>query len=231
MARLLTAAEMAEQALAQVGVFSVYDSGPDAASFDRTLLRLDLLLSETVGSYNFWWFTPVSEEISVNVNQVEYDLNALLDSDLQFIQHAFLVRNGKQTELTQLRRSKYDEMIVDQPAPGTPTACYIDRNNSPTLHLVPASSLEGDMLLLTGQKYSPDVTQDAGQIAHEFPAAWQRALLLQLSADIGSGPVIKLPRDELQDLKKDAGTAFRRLDAYNNREQVRKPRFVKPRSF
>lgn len=231
MPKLLTAAEISEQALAQIGSFSVYDSGPDQASFDRTLLRLDLLLSETVGSYNFWWFVPASQEIALTQDNPALNLNALLTPDLQFIQHVFLVRDGKQTELKQIRREEYDGYTIEQPTPGTPDCIYIERNDEPNAYVVPATTLEGDKLLITGQGYSSDVTRDNGQIAHGFPAAWQRGLILQLAADIGSGPIIKLPRDELQDLKTDAGTAFRRLDAFNNREQVRRPRYVKPRRF
>lgn len=231
MPKLLTAADIAEHALRQAGVYSVYDSGPDAASFQVTLERLDLLLAETVGSYNFWWFVPTSEEIALVSGQEEYDLTALLDTDLQFIQHVFLLRDGKAEELTQLRRDKYDEYKAEPETDGTPHSIYIERKTSPSAFVVPPTSLTTDRLLVTGQEYSPDVTQENGQVDHRFPAAWQRAMILQLAADIGSGPVIKLPRDELKDLKEDAGTAFRRLDAFNNREQVRKARFVKTRNF
>lgn len=230
MPSLLTSAQLCEHALRQIGVFSVYDTGADPASFQVTIERLDLLVAEMVGSYNFWYFTPAEQTIALEAGVNEYELGALLDDDLQFVQHIFLLRNGKQWPVRQIRKSTYDEFSEDPPTGTTPEWAYIERKDNPKLFLLPAP-IEGDMLLVNGQQYSDDLTQDNGQIPHGFPAAWQRSIILQLAADIGAGPVKKIPRDELEDLKKDAGKAMRRLDAFNNRENVRRPRYTKPRDF
>lgn len=230
MPALLTSAQICEHALRQIGVFSVYDTGADASSFAVTLERLDLLIAEWTGSYNFWWFVPARQKIALVAGESEYTLAALLDDPLEFIEHLFLLRDGKQTPIKQIRRATYDEMSDDPPLGTTPEWAYVERKDDPTLYLLPAP-LAGDELLITGQMYSDDVTQDNGEIPHGFPAAWQRCMILKLAADIGAGPVKKIPRDELEDLKKDSATAMRRLDVFNNRENVRRARHTRPRDF
>lgn len=230
MPRLFTSAEIAEKALRQIGSLSVYDTAADASSFEETLDRLDLLVAEVTGTYHLWWFVPATQQISLVAGQKAYSLDSLLDDSLQFIEHVFLLRNTKQDELTQIRRSTYDQYTQEEMGGSTPEWVYIERNDNPNLYLLP-EPLAGDELLITGQKYSDNLTVDGGQVPHGFPAAWQRALILQLAADIGSGPVTKLPKTELDDLKRDAGTAFRRLDAFNNRENVRRARRTRPQEF
>jgi len=230
MSRLLTSAQLAEHSLRQIGVYSVYDTGADDSSLSVALERLDLLVAEMVGSNKFWWFVPSQQRVSLNAGVVTYNLNGLLTTPLQFIQHVFLLRDGKETELTQERRSFADEHTIDVLEGGPPTSVYIERNDSPLITVLPAP-LAGDQLLITGQQYAENLTQSNGGIAHGFPAAWQRAIILQLSADLGSGPITRLPDNELIMLKQDAGAAFIALERFNNRENVREPRKTIPRDF
>lgn len=230
MPKLFTAAEICDLALRRIGSYSVYDTGADASSHEVALEHLDLLVSETTGTYKLWWFTPATQEMALVAGQRDYPLVSLLDTKIQFIEHVFLLRNGRQTELTQIRRSTFDQYTEEELTGGCPEWVYIERNDNPTLSLLP-DPIAGDSLLITGQTYSADLTTDNGEVPHGFPAAWQRAIVLQLAADLGSGPITKLPEQELDRLEKKAGTAFRRLDVYNNRENVRRARVTRPRDF
>lgn len=230
MAKLFTSAEICDHALRQIGSFSVYDTGSDPQSFAVTLERLDMLIAEMTGTTKLWFFTPQTQRIALEEGESEYELSNLLDDPLEFIQHVFLVRGEDQTPLVQVRRDEYDGWIDDPLTGGEPEVVYIERKDNPSLFVLPVPQ-DGDELLIMGQKYSDDVTTDHGNVPHGFPTAWQRALIMQLAADIGAGPVTRIPDNELDRLEKGAARSFRRLDAYNNRENVRRPRYTKPREF
>ena len=52
------------------------------------------------------------------------------------------------------------------------------------------------------------------------------SLLLALAAQIGNGPVRKLPADEVRDMKAEAGGLLTDLEAYEDHEQANEPRRV-----
>ena len=103
---------------------------------------------------------------------------------------------------------------------GEPSEVYIDRLTPPTLSTWPVIDQTGYSLLLHYQTYSPDLRDSGGDLPHGLPAAWQRWAELATAADIGDGPLGRLPGPRLQMLTQKAEAAKRELKAWNNREHT-----------
>lgn len=227
-----TAADIAELALRQIGVYAPYDAGSDPAEFAVALEYLDLMLAQWVGERKFWWFVPSNQTINVITNQDEYDVTALVtDNRLQFVNNAHLIVPGqtKRQKLTLIRRSQFEDEY-DENTTGVPDRIYIERTDTPKAYLLPTPATDYT-LELSGSKYSRNVINDRGAVPHDFPGAWELTMQMSLAALIGSGPVISLPVGERNDLRGQAAVFFSNLNAFNNAENVRKARVTKNRDF
>jgi hypothetical protein len=227
MAALLTAAKIVEEALRQVGALSPLDSAADPSMFEITITRLDMLISELSATERFWWMVGASQTVTLQSGQTTYQLAALADPPIEFVTAAFLSHGGREDEIPLLRRSEYDQ-IHDKADKGHPGGVYIERRDRPTMYVHPVPQIAGYSLRLTGQRYAPDIAGEKGKIAHGFPAAWQRYIVLSLAIDIGSGPVAKVPDGELDRLERRARESRDRLMAFSNRENVSRPRVTRP---
>lgn len=227
-----TAADIAELSLRQIGVYSPYDSGSDPAEFAVALEYLDLMLAQWVGERKYWWFVPANQTINLLADTPSYDVAALVtDNRLQFVTNAHIIEVGKtqRQKLTLIRRSQF-ESEYDPETTGTPDRIYIERNDSPQAYLLPTPNT-AYTLELSGSKYSRNVMDDSGVVPHDFPAAWELAMQMNLAALIGSGPVISLPIAERNDLRGQALTFMANLNSFNNAENVRNARVTRPREF
>lgn len=227
----VVALDIVNGALRYVGAYSPYDVAPDPAEADIALDQLDMLLAEKVGTEALWFFVPATETVTLNANIDAYALNTVTTNDLQFIREAQLLYDGKETPLDLIRREDFEEKRNDGTTEGNPEFLYIERKDNPTMHVLSKPTITGYSIKLWGQKYAPDVTQNNGQIDVEFPKAWKRALTLKLAIDIGLGPVVKLPRADMQELKEEYIVADNLLKSFNNRSNVRRPRFTANRNF
>lgn len=116
---------------------------------------------------------------------------------------------------------------------GHPRAAFIDRLPAPALEIFPTPPATDNGLYifqLDVQTYAPNVapagvtgTQPQASVQHNFRQAWQRYLVAQLSHDLGSGPITKLPEASLNRFGKMAMTSKTALDAFENREQETVP--------
>lgn len=61
--------------------------------------------------------------------------------------------------------------------------------------------------------------QTDGDTAHGFPRGWQRWIAHATAADIGNGPVVRLPLERLKDIRAVADLAKKELLGYQNRER------------
>lgn len=229
---LFSAADVAEEALREIGVLTPYDTAAQPDEFRIALRRLVLLLDEWVGTNKFWFFVPSNVEIPLTVDKTEYALNAFTGDPLQFIHEAYLLKDGKEVgRVTLLRRSEYNDLVDDVNTDGLPGVAYIERKDQPTLSFPTGVKVAGLTLRVTGMKYANNILTKNGEVAHGFPAAWQRALTLGLAVDIGDGPVTTIPEGELDRKQKKFMVAWSNLMSFNNREQVRRPRFTRMRDF
>lgn len=110
---------------------------------------------------------------------------------------------------------------------GYPERIYVDRTVAqPFAYLWPVAADDTYTLVLTYQTYVVDLTKNSGVVVTGLDRAWERWGDYQTSADIGDGPVARMPADELTRWERKAEQSRGRLSAYHNRQGAR-PRLTK----
>lgn len=238
MPRLLTAAQIAEEALKKIGAFSPRDEGPDPDEFDRALSAFDLRVQELAGTVRLTWLIPTELTLPLTAGQGEYNLMTALGAayppdGIQFPIEAWLEPpvpvNRRPLDIVR-RADYYAHSNLAQT--GEPAMVYIDRRSPPTLFIYPVINLAGYSLKLGIQTYAPDlVTGKKGAMPHGLPAAWQRWGIYATASDISDGSVRRLPDNEIAVFERKAARAEAELRAFDNKERFGRKRFVKYRDF
>ena len=233
MAKFYKASKIAELALQRIGAFSVNDTAPDPIEMERALYWMDMAVAEVVETNRCWWLVPVTIVKALTANTVSYDLSDFLGSSypsdgILFPVSAFLRDSSSHDEPVEIIRREEYEAISKKTESGTTSRIFIDRvTDDQNLYVHPQVTATGYSLGLIAQVYSPSVLAGAkidGNLAHGFSAGWQRFLVLATAAEIGSGPVRRLPLQEVADIRGQAGASLANLFGYANREKVSEPR-------
>jgi len=230
MSRLFSARELAERALRKIGAFSINDTAADPEELHETLFWMDMAIAEFVGAERCHWLIPVTIDIPLTTAN-SYDLSdaagqSYPGNGIIFPADAYLRdSSGNDGEVRLVSRREY-EAITDKDATGKPEIVYIDRlKDDQNLYVHPVPVSAGIYTLrLVCQTYANTVTvkvgaATSGNVPHGWPVEWQRWIINQTAADIGSGPVRRLMKSETDDIKRDAETSRARLTAYSNREK------------
>jgi hypothetical protein len=227
---ILNTAGLVEESLRTLGTLSPLDDGADPAEFAIALKRLNMVVNYLCATEKPWWFVPVRQEFSLKKDQSGYIMQGLLNSRLQYVREAYLVKSGSRTPLELYTRSRYLDR-VGNPATGEPKGLYIPREESPTLEMVPTPHIDGYSVELSGYGYSDDLTEENGANPHGFPEAWELAVAYRTARDLGSGAITRLPKNERDDLKADADEMLRALRAYNDRQNIAGGQVTQYRDF
>lgn len=233
MSRLLPVSKIAEASLQKIGAFTISMVAPDPDELARTIFWMDLIVAELVGTGRAHWLIPATVTKTLTATTASYDLGNFLGTDYPADGILFPVRAyirdaaGQDTPVDIIARDEY-ESISQKTEAGAPARIYIDRqNNLQQLYVHPVPIDATTSLRLVFQKYAPDMnagTPDgAGNTSHGFSAEWQRWLIYQTAADIGSGPVRVIPIAELDRIRAEAQIAKEALFASSNREIVTSP--------
>jgi hypothetical protein len=233
MSQLWKASGICERALRKIGAFSINDTAADPEELAEALYWLDLSVAELAGEERCHWLIPQTLSIPLDATTDSYVLADALSvaqaNGILFPIEAWLRdSSGIDYPIEIIRRRDYED-IADKDTGGTPEKIYIDRlNDKQNLFVYPVPLVSGFTIRLVCQSYAPNMlgsgSSDNGNVAHGFSAEWQRWLILQNSADIGSGPVRRLPPAEISDMRSQAEASRARLMAYSNREKVSMPR-------
>lgn len=234
MSKLWKASGVCERALRKIGAFSINDTAADPEELAEALYWLDLAVAELAGTERCHWLIPTTLSIALSADTASYDLSTALgtadptDGVLFPIEAWLRDSNGEDTPLDIIRRRDYED-IIDKDESGEPDIVYIDRlNDDQNIFVHPVPDATGYTVRLLCQTYAPNMLsgtpEGGGNIAHGFSAEWQRWLILQNAADIGSGPVRRIPPGEINDIRQQAAISRAALMAYSNREKVSQPR-------
>lgn len=225
MSTLFTAQELIELSLEKIGVYSRTDSGPESDDLEVGQRWLDLNLAQISGTHRLYFLTPDTLSVPLTAEVQEYDLATILGANtpedgIQFVLSARLQDSGgNRTPLRLVRRKEFEDL--DEPAQsGTPEWLYIDRLNDPTMKTWPTlgDGVTGYTVEIVVQTFAPSFgTDDPGQVT-SLRAAWQRWGIFQLSADLGDGPLMRLPHSEIDRYRGVAETTLRDLLAFENTE-------------
>lgn len=230
MSRLLPVAKIAEASLQRIGAFTISMVAPDPDELARAIFWMDLIVAELAGTGRAHWLIPATVTKALTATTASYNLANFLGTDYPTDGIIFPVRAyvrdaaGQDTPVDIVSREDYENFSAKDTA-GPPACIYIDRqNNQQQLYVYPVPADSTLSLRLVFQKYAPDMNagtpDSAGNIAHGFSAEWQRWLILQTAADIGSGPVRMIPPAESDRIKLEAQVAKEALFTSSNREIV-----------
>lgn len=234
MSQVFTAKQLCERALRAIGAFPVTESAADGEQLREAMTWLDLIMAETSGIDRVFSLVPATLDIAITNGTQSYDLNTALGTDLPLDRVQFPVDcwveddGGNRTPIEIVDRKKF-ESVPRLDESGRPCRIYIDRlAPAPTLQIFPTPATTDSAeytLKLIVQTYAPNVapggvtgTTPSASVLTKFRQAWQRWLVLQLSHDLGCGPIFKLPETSLTRFAISAKIAKDHLLAFENRE-------------
>ncbi len=234
MSKLWKASGICERSLRKIGAFSVNDTAADPEELSEALYWLDLAVAELAGTEQCQWLIPTTLSIALTANTPSYDLSTALgtgnptDGVLFPIEAWIRDSSGNDTPIDIIRRRDFED-IEDKDKSGVTDRIYIDRlNDDQNIYVYPVVDETGYSIRLLCQTYAPNLLggtpSEGGNVRHGFSTEWQRFLILQNAADIGSGPVRRLPASEIADIRQQAEMSRSRLMTYSNREKVSQPR-------
>ncbi len=233
MSALFSTTDICERALRKIGSFSINDSAADPEELQEAAYWLDMSVAEMVATERCTWLIPDTITLALTADTASYVLSTIMGTSYPtdgflFVIEAYLTDGGTDQPINIMRRREYED-ISKKTAGGRPEGVYIDRLSAKTeqkIYVYPVPSDATLSLKLVIQKQSPDLSPRAG-VRHGFQVAWQRWLVLATAAEIGDGPVRRLPSGETDRTRRDAEMAFRKLQSSFNRETHRSRR-VKP---
>lgn len=228
MSTLLTAREICERALREIGAYAVNDTAADPVHLRIALEQLDLIVAELTGTERAFMFTPATIPVSITGGQQSYDLLSEMGTSAPANGISFPVwatledDTGSVSPIAIVDRETFENKS-DPDETGTPDTVYIDRFNTPTMkiHPTPASGTDTFIINLTVQTLGEGfATHKNGNVSTGLRAAWQRWAIFRLARDLGRGSVLRLPKTDRDTLKEDEKEAFDRLMDFENKEHT-----------
>lgn len=236
MAQILSVADYCKRALRKIGSYSINDAGAEPEEMEEARFWLDMIVGHQAARKRTWWLTPTTATFALETGTQEYDLDAMLAPTAsargeQFVIQAFLddADTGEAIHEISLRSRREWEETEQRQRTGTPDCAYVDRQQSPTMLVSPVpDATRSYQVRLVFQSYSPNFAGMAwnNRTGTAMRSSWNLWLVTALAAQIGNGPVRKLPADEVRDMKQEAGSLLTDLEAYEDHEQANEPHRV-----
>lgn len=233
MAKLFNAREICVLALRKIGAVAQQDSStPSSGLVEIALQHLDLILSEKSGTTRLWFLSPQALTFSYTASAGSVDISSLLGANnkLDMVRAAY--NDTTDDEITLLTRDQFNIIknggALDFTAART---LYIgpDGDDTYTAYLrpIPTTAIT---IRVTGTKLAPSValaTASNSTTAHGFETAWQRWMVHVLAADIGDGPLARLPEDRLDRWRGIARESWVELNSYRGGGERKAVRFTR----
>ena len=219
-----------QRALRKIGAYPTSSSGAKPMEMEEARYWFDMMVGHLAARKRTWWLVPETATFPLVAGQKEYALADLMPMDdiedgLQAVVAVWVddaTAGATLGQVSILRREEYEaEVGYSANATGAPSSCYIDRAQRPTLRFIQApDDARSYRVRIVYQTYAPDLRTGRDiQKLERFRTTWTLYLTLALAAQIADGPVRKLPRDEVQDMKRDAAAALHDLESYDDHEQ------------
>ncbi len=236
MARQLSVGEICERALRKIGSYSIRDTGARADEMAEARLWLDMVVGHVASLKRTWWLVPSTQRLTLVAGVAAYRLSGTLPDDPS-IQHVVALyrvtlATGAREPLGIQRRQEWEERDTTLSA-GDVVDAWIDRSRDPVLQINPAPpDPVTEAIDVVFQTFAPDRSSGTyTQKIEQIRDGWNLFLVHRLAAEIGNGPVRKLPQDEVRDMQRTADDLYSELAAYDDHEQADEPRLVAPNPF
>lgn len=232
---LLSVSQICERALRKIGAYPIRGGSLRPEDLTETRYWLDMVMGHEAARMRTPWLIADTATVSLVASQQDYDLRQQIGAQvvpdgLQFIVSVRLYDVGADRDIRRLDLLKREEWedIEDKSRTGEPQAAYIDRTRWPVMKLYPVP--DGVKTLTARVLYQKLASNFANRKfsdkTYDLHQAWNLWVVTELAAQIGDGPVRKLPQDEVRDMKKDAARLLHDLEAYDQFEQADEPRQV-----
>ena len=243
--RGVRARQVAEEALAEIGAWSVNQTEAREHEVQRALMFLAPIVGELASTNELHWLGR-SFIIPLIKDQQDYDLVEVTrrgggedggGCTVSIIEHwksVWLITgnasgNDDRDELTLLREPEWYGRH-EQSEKGEPRGVWIERRLNPILHCVPIPDQDDRWRIELVGQIEPAKWCTDDSIRVELPDGWRRWLRLALAHDVCGGAVNRLPQGRKSELKRDAEAALRKLLAYS-RPEHRRARLANPYGF
>lgn len=233
MALVFSARKICEEALGLIGVFTINDEAPPAEAMDVALNWLDINVAELGGTRIRQWLVESNKTITLTGGVPSFDLDGVFNIDgMQFPIQAMLHTGNQNYEPVRIVDRREFDSLSKPDTSGDPEICYIDRLPTPTLRIypVPAATVTPTReLILTFAEFPVNIGDSiSGNTATKMRPAWQRWMIYQMAADLGSGRVRRLDIRERREFLDIAEVAKRRLEAFEDRPHDNSPPISEP---
>lgn len=258
--RILSIAEVCDRALRRIGATAIRATGSRKEEVDEARYWLDMVVGHQAAREATWWLVPASATFALTAGIDTYDLASVLGATqaptgIQSVTMVMLYDTATAVDIHEvgivsrrefeLRAVPDDEPVVDSPwmwdrngsgvaiTPGPPRMCYVDRAQSPTIQFSPAPDSSRDYgARVVFQSYSSDFTAETpNDRTFKIRSTWNLWMVTALAAEIGNGPVRKLPADEVKDLQRQARNLRIELEAKDQHEAAKVPARVRFNNF
>lgn len=245
MSRRLKANQLAERALRLIRAFAINDEQADAEELLETLYWMDMAVAYRTGTEKCHWLQTETVAMVLAEGQTQYDLadelgTAWPSTGIAWVTAAYYSSDTSgtippnQDPMDFLTRRQYEERKTGNFS-NPPSELYIDRQteNEQVFLLTPPSSVPGTIYFVL-QKLAKDLVvnpTNPGNLDHGFHQPWQLWITLETALYIGSGPVRKLPVQEIEAMRAQANDMWEKLNARNDKESRDEPKRVQPWSI
>lgn len=232
MPNYLTAKNLAEEALREIGAFPPSQSQADAGELRVTLLRLELMLNSYVGMRTMAGLRD-TVEIPLIEGETVYRLEDYTDENSA--QHVFSImcveNTGNVTPVDIVFDSQAQENDLTQSA--TPWQAVVSQNVKPVITVWPkptASDVSaGRFIRVRLQTYAAAVDpQGIADKDTKLRPSWYWWAITKTAYAIGRGAVRRLSDGELKLLREDSELLENRLLAYDGSQDTSQPHVTEP---
>lgn len=232
-----TAKQHAEAGLRRTGACAINDAQARPQDMAVAMQCLDSLVAELAGVVECFWLLTGTLSLPLTAGTPSYDVKAALGTDwpsqgIEYLRQAWIENDaGLRQPIEIVTRAKF-ETHSDMAATGQPCEIHIDRLVPvPTLQPWPLPADDTWTLKLIFQQLAPTVAgvgpipkgSEGESISPGLPAAWNRWAEYALAADVGSGPVRKLPDATTNNWRVIAEQSKTALQAFQNEEHETEP--------
>jgi hypothetical protein len=229
---VLSRDQIIERALRRIGEFSINNRAPRERAINEAAYWLDMLMGHETARMRMWWMVDETKTFALTEDVYEYDLTDAigegnLPRGLQFIIGAYLYNSetGKQIRQLDLWRREDWERPTDRTTAGEPCAIYVNRDYKPSAFISPPpNDTVPYEVHIVGQSYSSNfVSAQPTSKTMKLRSSWNLWIVQALSAEIGAGPVRKLPADEIREMREYAKKLRDEIEAADTDEHMGDP--------
>jgi hypothetical protein len=235
MSRIFTVRQIVERALRKIGAYSIREQGADGEEVTEALMWLDMIVADRFSQQRTHMVVPSTVTMALTTGVDAYVLDQVLGTaagdGVEYVANIALVMNsgGGNDPARQKIEMVSRDVWEGRPTSGQtsqPCMALVDRNVPVTLRIAPKPQFVAPAtwsLELVIQQIPMDFTLANEERAMRMRSCFNLWVVKALAAEIGDGPVRRLPSEETDRWKKEADTHWADLLAMDMQENTSAP--------